>query len=671
MVNSANVALPSTLTPVGSSGNDNNAAANPLVPSASAAGPAGNLGIVPWWNGDCDDGHYFATSGVHSYPLQARFLGLEACGPRPISTQAPDVGVTFTGAHWGVLEFECVELSMRYMQLAWGVHPYPANGGDVVSSYYVTKTSFNPAGPSLVVENNGSATELAPGDVLSASDGGPGHTAVVSWTSLDASGSGTVGVIEENASATGAERFSVVDYVIQDSWAHFTGWLHNPLWGTAPSANVLRGASFEPSVGGSWQFDLSHQMAVSTRDSGAVDGQSYLEVNSGMSGGSVYQDVATAVTPNQDDTLSLWVRSPAGQATGVLALWGMGIGPTEGTATPFVTTSAWTLVTATLDPRWSHTTLRAQIFDYSAGVSLDIDGAQLVPQLLRNAGFGNPTSFGWQWDQTSAMNLMVYSGGSKDGAAYLETNTMLSGGSVFQDTGASVTTGQDDTFSIWVRSPSGAPVSGTVALWGLGLNATEGNVTPFVAGPTWSQVSTTLDPQQVHSSLRAQVYLTSTGANLDLSGAQLNPQLLRNAGFNNAPLVWQSDTSAGMAILTAQSPSAKDSSSFLVANTTTAGGSVFQDVSVAVTPKIDNTFSVWVRSGSAQPTAGVLALWGIGGNPTEGTGTTFLSGPTWTRVTVTLDPLEAHTTLRAQIYLYSAHTNLEIDAANLTQAEGG
>src|SRR5579863_5520518 len=57
---------------------------------------SGNLPTPPWWNGFCDDGTYFNATGIHSHQLgSASFLGMVACGPRPIGDGAPDVSVYF------------------------------------------------------------------------------------------------------------------------------------------------------------------------------------------------------------------------------------------------------------------------------------------------------------------------------------------------------------------------------------------------------------------------------------------------------------------------------------------------------------------------------------------------------------------------------------------------
>ena len=72
-------------------------------------------------------------AGAH--PLGASYRGVEVCGPRPGADGAPNRLVRFFPGAWGELEWQCVELSMRYLYLAYGVLPYGANGKDVVANY--------------------------------------------------------------------------------------------------------------------------------------------------------------------------------------------------------------------------------------------------------------------------------------------------------------------------------------------------------------------------------------------------------------------------------------------------------------------------------------------------------------------------------------------------------
>src|SRR5690242_9498837 len=130
------------------------------------------LAAPSWWSGSCDSGNY---PGAH--PLGASYRGVAVCGPRPGADGAANRLVRFFPGAWGELEWQCVELSMRFMYVAYGVSPYGANGKDVVDNYTTA------AGGGLVKVTNGTAGKApAPGDVISF---GPtatsafGHTGVI------------------------------------------------------------------------------------------------------------------------------------------------------------------------------------------------------------------------------------------------------------------------------------------------------------------------------------------------------------------------------------------------------------------------------------------------------------------------------------------------------------
>ncbi|MGC1378903.1 MAG: CHAP domain-containing protein, partial [Anaerolineales bacterium] len=187
-VSSSTLAQPSTLLQsLANESGATGAADNSIFSGAS------NLPVPSWWHGDCDTNYYYPRSGhKKAYPLGGSYRGVKACGPRPYYKEGPDVLVNFfSGAH-GEFEWECVELSMRYLYLAYGIAPYPANGKAVVGNY---------KGSKLVKIANGKAGAAPqPGDVLSY---GPattyGHTSVVAASNVNASGNGTITIIEQNA----------------------------------------------------------------------------------------------------------------------------------------------------------------------------------------------------------------------------------------------------------------------------------------------------------------------------------------------------------------------------------------------------------------------------------------------------------------------------------------
>ncbi len=173
---------------------------------------APTIGTPPWWNGECDSGNY-----IGAVPLGAAWHGLLACGPRPASEGAADLTVRFFAGAWGEYEWECVELSMRWMYLAYGVDPYDANGYDIVDNYSASD------GGGLVKIVNGTVGQAPqPGDILELPS--EDHTAVITAQSVDAEGNGSITVIQQNSSANGWGAYAVSDWNV----AGASGWLHKP-----------------------------------------------------------------------------------------------------------------------------------------------------------------------------------------------------------------------------------------------------------------------------------------------------------------------------------------------------------------------------------------------------------------------------------------------------------
>lgn len=190
----------------------------PEEPSVQAL--ASDLPSPSWWDSECDYNHYLSGSGgIASYPLGASYRNVKACGPRPYFDGAPDVVVYFfSGAH-GELEWECVELSMRFMYLAYGVAPYSGNGKDVVNNYPGTRL--------VKISNDTVGSYPKPGDILSYGTTGYGHTSVVTASSVNSSGTGTVTIMEQNNRASGTQTLTMTDWHVYASTI-ITGWLHDP-----------------------------------------------------------------------------------------------------------------------------------------------------------------------------------------------------------------------------------------------------------------------------------------------------------------------------------------------------------------------------------------------------------------------------------------------------------
>jgi hypothetical protein len=197
-------------------------------PSARA-----DVGAPSWWDGDCDANHWNPAAaaqgwtGAGAHRLGASYLGVPVCGPRRSVDGAPDVQWSRPG--WGHLEWECVELAMRFMGQVYGVKAYGANGNTVVSNY---TTAY---GGSLQRINNGTpGVGPLPGDVISFDNPSStgthfGHAAVVASTTVDGRGNGTIKLMSQNDTVDGWRTLTVTNWTVGSFGAYVPyGWLHDP-----------------------------------------------------------------------------------------------------------------------------------------------------------------------------------------------------------------------------------------------------------------------------------------------------------------------------------------------------------------------------------------------------------------------------------------------------------
>jgi hypothetical protein len=196
-----------------------------------------DVGAPSWWNGDCDANHWnpqaaaLGWQGTGAHRLGASYLGVPVCGPRRSVDGAPDVLWTRPG--WGEFEWECVELTMRFMVQVYGVNPYSANGNTVVRNYTPA------AGGGLVkVDNATVGVAPQPGDIMSFDNTSSafGHAAVVVSTAVDGNGNGTVKLLSQNDTSDGWRTLSVNGWRV-GGFGSYTpyGWLHDPLGRGNPS----------------------------------------------------------------------------------------------------------------------------------------------------------------------------------------------------------------------------------------------------------------------------------------------------------------------------------------------------------------------------------------------------------------------------------------------------
>ena len=158
---------------------------------AHAAGYA----FPSWWNGVCDTGNDNDSFSA------ANWRGLDACYPDNKTTQDNDY--TYVPPLDGVAngKWQCVELSERYLYLAYGLKAIAAQGDTVVENYYSQYAGSSPLSISWTLSLGHVPVT---GDVVSIDWSGGGiHTAVVTGSSINASGNGSVSLFQENAMGGG------------------------------------------------------------------------------------------------------------------------------------------------------------------------------------------------------------------------------------------------------------------------------------------------------------------------------------------------------------------------------------------------------------------------------------------------------------------------------------
>ncbi|MEC3919790.1 hypothetical protein [Nocardia sp. CDC160] len=172
-----------------------------LSASAASAGvsvgggmSAPTFGLPSWWEGGvCDP-----ETNPGSVEI-GRWGDLIACGPNNDVVSASDPHVGWGGA----LEWECVELSERYLNQRYHLPTVSVNGDALVDTYFdpviQARLGFDMSQTPLIRVYPGRGRVPVPGDVLSfGQDAHPGHTGVVTASLVSADGNGVVTMINQN-----------------------------------------------------------------------------------------------------------------------------------------------------------------------------------------------------------------------------------------------------------------------------------------------------------------------------------------------------------------------------------------------------------------------------------------------------------------------------------------
>jgi hypothetical protein len=209
--------------------------------AASASSSMGDVGMPAWWGGYiCDMNNFYKANNDDSFALGTLWHGVVACGPFTFVSPYLSRNVQFYPGAWGEIEFECVELVMRFLHQEWDIAPWEGNA-NTIKDYYSTD--------SMVFYANDGTHAIIPGDIITenATSGLYGHSVIVTSVNVDGTGTGTISLLEQNSSPSGSRSLSINKWSFSpDAWTgnSIQGWLHVKANSAVPTPT----ATLTPSV---------------------------------------------------------------------------------------------------------------------------------------------------------------------------------------------------------------------------------------------------------------------------------------------------------------------------------------------------------------------------------------------------------------------------------------
>ncbi|WP_344659931.1 hypothetical protein [Catenulispora subtropica] len=254
--------------------------------NGTTSGETSSLPALPrpsWWKGSgpCDSGNStskYPNFALHnSHGVVPSFRGLVACGPtRSDRANVHDGEPTVSIGGFGEYEWECVELSQRYLYLAgYTSGGYGSMGNTVVDHYPGTKMK-------KIANNAVAGVVPVAGDVVSMNHSNyAGHTAVVIGSNVDSSGNGVITVLQNNWDDTGVGTMKVTGWKVhsENDWGGTdVNWLHDPNnTGTSGPPPATPGVTLGGVTDG--QQNVTGTVTLTANPSMAVDGVYYHIVN--------------------------------------------------------------------------------------------------------------------------------------------------------------------------------------------------------------------------------------------------------------------------------------------------------------------------------------------------------------------------------------------------------
>ena len=471
------------------------------------------------------------------------------------------------------------------------------------------------------------------------STGSTSFTATTTWQQVSvttAMGSGTAQSLTTTFTNSSGNSTLIVD----DVSVQLQGYAQQNPWIPAPDA----GGSVSQTV---WNDATK-----------AHSGSNYLEVQPSVTAANFYKEVALTLTPNDVYTASFWVKSKDGSNQGGSFALAQGLWSPNTRWVDFTANGTWQQYFVTL-PISSATpaVLDLDFYLQKGSKAVLIDDVEL--RKVNSWGVAQPTG-------TTVNEIVNQDGGAASGAGFLQISANGANTGIYASQAATSSNGTGYSIEAYVRSTTGANVSGTLKLYASGANGSSNVATqPFTANGDWQYVTIDLTSNGSYTSLTSEVRLTS-GGKLDVDEIKVMPKIV----VQDDP--WQTSAGSGgsvSAVVYADSANAHDSLGVLrVSKTGSSDSSIQHAIPTAPAAGSKYVMTAWVRSVTAATLDGQWTLSALGGTQ-ESVSQSFQANPNWQMVTLTL-PVNngGHTSMLAQMVMRTAGVEMWVDDVVVQQA---
>ncbi|GAB4048641.1 RHS repeat-associated core domain-containing protein [Catellatospora paridis] len=315
-------------------------------------------------------------------------------------------------------------------------------------------------------------------------------------------------------------------------------------------------------------------------------------------------------------------------------------------------------------------------YDYGPAAGTDAVDAQ--NSLAVNGGFNNGIS---NWTGGTGTNWHVYGPGETgndpyEGSGFLATNTAVTGGSMYQDVNLAINPG--DTFCGTAQVATEGTIagaSGSFVLWLIGESQTN-SIKPYAnlpGGNNWTPISTCVTATTTYNKLRVQFYPNPNALTTIIDAVDVHRSLAVNGGFNNGFSNWTGGAGTNYAVYGpgVHGNEPYEGSGYAATNTTVTGGSIYQDVNLAINP--GDTFCGTAQvatQGTAGGASGSFVLWLMGESQTGSTKSyaNLPVGSNWTPIATCITATATYNKLRVQFYPNPNAPTTIIDAVDVRKS---